>query len=246
MTTTSTTHHPPADATWAKPVATLHVTEPPAGAINLNVEGRRLMGPLNGFGQLWQKSYAVRMNGATVAPTEVIDIWKARFPTFWPPGNNFFAPLTRIAPGEVAVLNLAAPGGLTLSTGVLVVYADESSFSFMTPQGHMFASIITFSAHEEEGVTVAQVQPLLRASDPLYELGCRLGVIHQIEDRFWHATLQNLAAAFGVTGRVTQKNRLIDPRLQWSEAKNIWYNAGIRTAFYKLAAPVRWLRQRTS
>jgi hypothetical protein len=107
----------------------------------------------------------------------------------------------------------------------------------------MFAGFITFSAHEDEGVTVAQVQPLIRTSDPLYELGYRLGVVGQIEDKFWHATLQNLAAAFGVTGLVTQKTMLIDPRLQWAEAKNIWYNAGIRSVLYKLGAPVRWLYQ---
>ena len=43
-----------------------------------------------------------------------------------------------IAPGEVAGLGMSMPGGLTLSTGVLVMYADEESFTLMTPQGHMF------------------------------------------------------------------------------------------------------------
>ena len=28
----------------------------------------------------------------------------------------------------------------------MVIYADDESFSFMTPQGHMFAGMITFSA----------------------------------------------------------------------------------------------------
>ena len=55
-------------------------------------------------------------------------------------------------PGEVALLNLAVPGGMTLSTGVRVIYADEESFSFMTPEGHMFAGMITFSAYDD-GVT---------------------------------------------------------------------------------------------
>lgn len=243
MTTTSNDEQSRADSSWAKPVATLHVTETPAGAINLNVEGRQLIGPLNGFGQLWQKTYTVRMSGSPVKPTELIRTWKERFATFWPSGNYFFAPLTGIAPGEVAVLNLAAPARLKLSTGIMVIYADDTSFSFMNPQGHMFAGFITFSAYDDEGVTVAQVQPLIRTSDPLYELGYRLGVVGQIEDHFWHDTLKNLAIAFGVHGLVTQKTNLIDPRLQWAEAKNIWYNAGVRSALYKLGAPVRWLRQ---
>jgi hypothetical protein len=37
-------------AFWAEPVETLMVSEAPAGAINLNVDGRRVMGPLQGFG----------------------------------------------------------------------------------------------------------------------------------------------------------------------------------------------------
>lgn len=243
MTATSKRKNAMTGSAWARPIETLHVAEMPAEAVNLNVEGRRLIGPLNGFGQLWQKTYSVRLSGASVKPAELIRTWKERFPTFWPVGNYFFAPLTGIAPGEVAVLNLAAPANLKLSTGVLVIYADETSFSFMNPQGHIFAGLITFSAHEEEGATVAQIQPLIRTSDPLYELGYRLGVVGWIEDKFWHATLQNLAATFGVSGLVTQKTMLIDPRLQWTEAKNIWYNAGIRSVLYKLAAPVRWLLQ---
>ena len=45
------------------------------------------------------------------------------------------------------------PGGLKLSTGVLVLYADDESFTLMTPQGHMFAGWITFSAFVSDGVT---------------------------------------------------------------------------------------------
>ena len=62
----------------------------------------------------------------------------------------------------------AVPGGMTLSTGVRVIYADEESFSFMTPAGHMFAGIITFSAYDDAGDTVIQIQALIRASDPLF------------------------------------------------------------------------------
>ena len=51
------------------------------------------------------------------------------------------------------MLDLAMPGGLKLSTGVLVLYADDESFTLMTPQGHMFAGWITFSAFDDGGVT---------------------------------------------------------------------------------------------
>lgn len=35
----------------------------------------------------------------------------------------------------------------------------------------------------------------------------------------------------------------LEPRLQWSQAKKIWHNAGIRAVFYMLTAPLRWVRQ---
>jgi hypothetical protein len=197
---------------------------------------------VHGFGQLWQKTYTVRLSGAKVTPQEVISTWKRKFPEYWPEGNRFYGSLTEIAPGDVAVLNLAAPGGMQLSTGIMVIYADDESFSFMTPQGHIFAGMLTFSAYEDEGVTVVQIQLLVRASDPLFELGCRFGVVHKNEDRFWHGTLQNLAQDFGVSGQVQQRNTLVDPRVQWQEARNIWHNAAIRTGIYTILAPVRWLR----
>jgi hypothetical protein len=74
-----------------------------------------------------------------------------------------------IQPGEVALLKMTLPGKMNLSTGVMVLYADEESFTLMTPQGHMFAGWITFSATEPAGETVAQAQVLMKASDPIYE-----------------------------------------------------------------------------
>jgi hypothetical protein len=170
----------PRDAAyWAQYAATLKVARASTGALNLNVEGRRAMSPLQGFGQMWQKTFRIRMNGAQVKPAEVIKTWKERFPTFWPKWDLFYKPLTGIAPGEVALINILIPGdipyGLPLSTGVLVLYADEESFTFMNPEGHMFAGWITFSAYEEDGCTVAQIELLVRANDPAYELGFRLG-----------------------------------------------------------------------
>ena len=118
--------------------------------------------------------------------------------------------------------------------------SDKESFCFVSVEGHMFGGMITFSAHQEEGPTVAQVQALLRASDPFFEVIVRSGLGTKAEDEFWHGTLKNLAAHFGVTGQpVSQRVVLLDPGVQWANAKNIWYNAAIRTALYM---PVRWLR----
>ena len=230
-------------ASWASPVDRMTAGDLPADAINLNVTGRRPLSPLQGFGQLWQKTYRIRLDGDAVSPETLVAEWKAHFPEFWPQGNRFFGAVGGVAPGDVAVLNVAGPGGMKLSTGIRVIYADEESFSFMTPEGHMFAGMITFSSFVVEGQTVAQIQALIRANDPVYEMSFRLGFGHKAEDAFWHQTLRNLGAHFSRTGTVSQTNVLVDKRVQWAEAKNIWQNAAIRTAVYM---PIHLLKRLTN
>ncbi len=229
-------------ASWAKSVAHLNVSEVPEGAINLNVEGRRLASPIQGFGKMWQKTYQVRLPVASAAPAQVIATWKERFPEFWPEGNNFYAPLTGIEPGEVALLNMTLPGKMKLSTGVMVLYADEESFTLMTPEGHMFAGWITFSAVEADGETVAQAQVLMRASDPVFELGLTLGG-HRQEDKFWERTLAAVAAHFGQEAEVDIKVVCVDSKRQWSRWRNIRHSSAIRSTFYMLGTPWRALKR---
>ncbi len=230
----------PRDAAyWAQVGRQLKVGDVPKEAVNINVEGRSVANPMQGFGPMWQKTYRVRLEGASVTPSEVIAAWKANFPKFWPKGNRFYVPITGIQPGEVAVLNLKA-GGMPLSTGVLVLYADDESFTLMTPEGHMFAGWITFSAFEQEGTTVAQALVLMRASDPMYELGLRFGG-HRAEDKFWVHTLTQVAAYFNVNAPVEKELLCVDRRVQWRHAGNLRNNAAMRTV---LTAPTRWFRRR--
>jgi len=235
----------PRDAAyWARYAETLKVSGVAEGATNINVDGRRAVGPLQGFGKMWQKTYRVRLPGAGASPAEVISTWKAHYKDFWPEGNVFYAPLAGITPGEVALISGSLPGGVKLSTGVMVLYADDESFSLMTPQGHPFSGWITFSSFVEDGVTVAQAQVLMRANDPLYEVGLRMGG-HKMEDRMWQQTLANLAAHFGVRESVETNVVCVDPKLQWREYKNVWHNAGIRSAIHMMTAPLRWGRARS-
>jgi GlcNAc-PI de-N-acetylase len=130
-----------------------------------------------------------------------------------------------------------APGGVKLSTGVFVLYADEESFTLMTPQGHMFAGWITFSAPRSGPDTLAQAQVLMRGNDPLYEIGLALGG-HGKEDRFWAQTLTALGERLGVADpQVETRSECIDPRRQWRNARNIWHNAAVRSMFQAAAAP---------
>lgn len=225
-------------ANWASQGSRLKVGAAPRNQVN-NVDGRSAVGPLQGFGKMWQKTYRVRLVGAGVTPLDVIRTWKEQFPSFWPKGNRFYVPLTGIAPGEVALLTVRA-GGMPLSTGVLVLYADDESFTLMTPQGHMFAGWITFSSFTKDDVTVAQAQVLMRANDPLYELGLRMGG-HGQEGKFWQKTLRSVAAHFDVTDQPVQAEVVcVDPRVRWGYAKNIVHNAAIRTI---ILGPTRWFRR---
>jgi hypothetical protein len=225
---------------WATPEERLSVPPLPREAINLNVQGRRASSPTKGFGPLWQRTYQIRLAGSAATPSGVIREWKQQFASFWPPGSRFYGADQPIEAGDVGVLNLAGPAGTTIATGVYVAYADEESFRFLSVEGHMFGGAITFSAREEDGTTVAQVQALLRSSDPVYEMGQRLGFAVKAEDQFWQDTLINLAAHFGVEGEaVRQEAVLLDSSIQWSRVTNLWYNAAVRTTLH---LPIRWVR----
>ena len=233
-------------ANWAKPVDRLSAAGLTATGVDA-VTGRRVSGPLQGFGQLWQKTYRVRLSGAEVTPEAVIVSWKDQFPAFWPSTARFYAPLAGIAPGEVALLDIAPlPGApVRLSTGVMVLYADDESFTFMTPEGHTLSAWITFSAFRDGDVTVAQAQALERTSDPLDELMYLLGG-NRMNDRFWQRTLANLAIHHGVAEPAVDTQVVcIDRRRQWRHARNIRNSATLRTARRTLTAPFRWITGRS-
>ena len=226
------TDEPRNSSSWAKPVSTLTVTEAPGGAPNL-VDGKRLLSPVQGFGKMWQKTYKVRLEGIETTPQAVIAEWRDNFPSFWPKGNDFYPPLTGLEPGEVALIKAAGPGGMKFKTGVMVLYADDESFTLMTPEGHMFAGWITFSSHDEDGATVAQTQVLMRAQDPLSEMGLAMGG-HKLENRFWEQTLENLAAHLGAEGTVSTTVTCVDRKRQWSHAKNVRNSVAIRSTMHML------------
>jgi hypothetical protein len=232
----------PRDAgNWAGKVDRLELGATPDKAVNLNVTGRRVTSPIQGFGKMWQKTYRVRLDGVEITPEEVVADWKRNFGEFWPRKNWFFGSLEGIKPGDVALLNLHMPLGMKLCTGVLVLYADDDSFTVMTPEGHQFAGFNTFSAFRDaDGATVVEIRALVRGSDPLYEVALSLGVGHWMEDRFWFQTLRNLGEHFSAAeAEPTLERVCVDKRRQWRQWRNIWHNALIRSALHLVAAPFR-------
>ncbi len=237
------TASPPRDAaSWAKKVDRLEV-DPREGVRGTNVAGRRLTGPVQGFGKMWQKTY--RREGGQVPPEEAITTWREHFPEFWPKGNRFAGALTGINPGDVALLDLAIGGGVKLSTGVFVLYADAESFTLMTPQGHMFAGWITFSAERVNDATMVQAQVLMRANDPLYEMAMACGG-HRNEDKFWAAALTALGQRLGVQDpKVETSTTCVDSRRQWRHARNVWHNSMVRSVM-QTATPSRNVKGQAS
>jgi hypothetical protein len=230
---------------WAKPVDRLSAQGVPDAKFD-SVTGKRVSGPLQGFGQLWQKTFQVRLEGSSMSPEEVITAWKSQFATFWPKTGRFYAPLAGIVPGEVALLDISPmPGSpVKLSTGVMVLYADDESFTFINPEGHALSAWITFSAYRDGEVTIAQAQALERTSDPFDELGYMLGG-NRMNDRFWRDTLTNVGRAMGVAEPAVDVVVVcVDPRRQWRHAANLRNSITLRTVGRTLTAPVRWITGR--
>ncbi len=80
-----------------------------------------------------------------------------------------------------------------------------------------------------------------RANGPIYEIGFRI-VGSTVQERIWTHVLKSLAAHFGVNEPVSLEKVCVDPKLQWSEVKNVWRNADARSMLCTMAGPMRWVR----
>ncbi len=239
-----------AEGSWAAPIERLSVDQVPQGVTAINVQGRQAIGALQGFGQFWKKTYQISLSGLQMEPQQVMQFWKEHFPELQPPGNRFFSPEEGIQPGRFMFIDSPLPvipplydrpGVVPMTSGVMILYADDTSFGVMTPEGFPVAGWNNFSVHEQDGILIAQVQSFERASDPIYEFGFRFMGGARRQEFIWFHVLSQLATRLGAPDQVTMKKECLDPAIQWSYAGRVWQNAGIRTTLYKLAAPFRWL-----
>jgi hypothetical protein len=249
MTLPSNSEKESQEGVWAQPVDRIHVTHAPEGVTTINLDGRQAMGALQGFGQLWKKTYKVRLAGLQETPEQVMQVWKEKFPEFQPPGNRFIPPKEGVQPGQVMIIDSPLPiipprydkpGVVPMTSGVVVIYADETSFGVMTPEGFPVSGWNNFSVYEEDNGLVAQVQSYERASDPIYEFGFRFMGGAARQEFIWVHVLTRLAEHYGIQGQVSMTRDCLDPNIQWSYAGKVVQNAGVRTTLYKLAAPIRW------
>lgn len=222
---------------WAKSTEVLKVAQKPNQARALNVAGLRAVGPMNGFGQLWQKVYRLHIADQAISPDQAIQALMHNFTSFQPNFNHFYPSPGGLNPGEIVLFDAMTPGG-PVSSGVVVLHADERSFTFMTPQGHPESGMIAFNAYRSHNKTIVQIVGLARANDPLYEGAFRM-IGSKMQARIWIHVLTSLAIHLGVPAAITIKPTCVDDRLQWSQCVNLWHNAQIRTLLHE---PIWWLK----
>ena len=101
---------------------------------------------------MWQKTFSVRVAGDEHSPggrrrplegalPDVLAQGRRRSTRRWPASRPARSPCSRSRPSR------ARP--VKMSTGVMVIYADRESFTFMTPEGHALSAWITFSAYRD-------------------------------------------------------------------------------------------------
>lgn len=222
-------------ANWAAKIDRLEV-DADRREFGYNVEGKRIAGPQQGFGRMWDRTFSIGL-GTAVTPEALVADWRSRFGDFWPKGGTFHGAITGITPGDVAPLK-----GGGVATGILVLYADDTSFTFINPEGHFICGMITFSGDRaDDDGTYARIRMLIRMADPFFEALWPL--VRTQEAAFWRGTLLNLAAANGVHGaEVVERTECIDRRRLWRNWTNITQNGVARTALHTATTPFRTRR----
>ncbi|HEY32790.1 MAG TPA: DUF1990 family protein [Dehalococcoidia bacterium] len=215
------------DAGWAPEVPRIKVAEKPEGAFAKNMDGRRIIGQFQGFGPMWEKTYWLNIKKAGIKKEDIVLAMQEHFVEFQPSKNSFYPTNKGIAPGEIIFIDSRTPGGI-VSTGVMVLYVDDRSFTFITPQGHPEAGWVTFSIDESEDSIYVQIQGLARASDPFFEIAFKIAG-SKFQETIWKHVLSSLAKYLGVEENVQMKKYCIATDLQWSKVNNIWYNSQIRS-----------------
>jgi anti-anti-sigma factor len=215
------------DAGWATTVSKLRVTEKPEGALAKNMDGRRVIGQLQGFGPMWEKTYWIEIKKPGIKKQDIMLAMREHFIEFQMPENSFYPTSKGIAPSEMIFIDSKTPGGI-VSTGVMVLYMDDRSFSLITPRGHPEAGWITFSVDERENSVYVQIQGLVRSSDPFFEVAFSIAG-SKFQETIWKHVLSSLAKYLGVEENVEMKKYRPATNLQWSKAGNIWYNSQIRS-----------------
>jgi anti-anti-sigma regulatory factor len=223
------------DAGWAPYIERISITEKPKGAMLRNMDNRRLQPQISGFGKMWQKTFWLMIDKPELTPKDVITKLMQNFVVFQIPENFFYPTSKGLSPGALVFIDSKTPGGI-VSTGIYVIYVDDTSFTYITPQGHPEAGWITFSAREQDGKIRLQIQGLVRASDPFYEIAYAIAG-QAFQEKIWLNVLTQMAKHLAIDDNGQMVKYKPADYWQWGRVGNIWYNAQLRTLPYNIT---RW------
>ncbi len=223
---------------WAAALPRVDLTGLPPDVPRINVQGQTACGPTRGFGAMWHKVYRGPLAGASAGPAEVVAAWREHFGDFWPTGNRIFLSYEGIVPGGPGVITLTVPPGLQLITGIQVAYSGPDCFVFLPLRGHMFCGLIVFGAVAAEDEVEAQVQVLVRPSDPMWEAAMSMGGYAQ-EDKSWFHTLTELARRLGATTQPRLESSVVDESRRWGEVGNVLANSAVWSGLYQAVGLLR-------
>jgi anti-anti-sigma factor len=215
------------DAGWAPYIERIKVTEKPEGAMIKNMDNRRLQPQIIGFGKMWQKTFWLMIDKPKLTPKDVITKLMQNFVVFQIPENFFYPTSKGLSPGALVFIDSKTPGGI-VSTGIYVLYVDDTSFTYITPQGHPEAGWITFSAKEQDGKIRLQIQGLVRAADLFYEIAYAIAG-QAFQEKIWLNVLTQMAKHLAIEDNGQMVKYKPADNWQWGRVGNIWYNAQIRT-----------------
>jgi hypothetical protein len=210
-----------------------HQVRGATGATNLNVDGREVVSPMQ-LRRAVAEDLPCPLTGLTVTPAEVMAV-EGDFPVP-AAGNRFYLPMVA-KPGSAVHQHTvpAFPWRQYSGLGRRWCHADDEMFTVMTPAG--FPGGLNLSARYD-GTTVIQVQSMARTNDPIYEFGFASGGASST--RFGRCLTQ--VAHFGV--KEVSLSPIASTLPCSGQSKNVWHNAIIRTTFYTMGAPFRWIASR--
>ena len=82
------------------------------------------------------------------------------------------------------------------------------------------------------------VKTAVSIPDPIFEAAFRLAG-SKMQVRIWTYLLESLAGHLGGEPMVKVKAEVLDGRVHWSQAGNIWHNAQVRTLLHVALSPLR-------
>ena len=151
------------------------------------------------------------------------------------------------SPARSALLEIQPmPGApVRLSTGVIVLYADDESFTFMTPEGHTLSAWITFSARSRWRCGRRRRR---RRSSGRPTRSTRSPTCSAATARTTSSGRRRCATSRIMVGVpepvVDVQVACIDGNRQWRYWRNVRNSATIRSARRTVTAPIRWITRR--